>query len=400
MFHFLFFDQIYWRCMMKEYISFQTEKKLKISLSLHFFKKDIVFTISLFLALTSCLIHAPKLQYIDFKVLVSLFNLMLAVKAFEEEKLLDKIALVILNRCQNSKMVSTILILLCFFSSMFITNDVALITFVPLTLIIAHKTGLNMIETIILQTIAANLGSSLTPMGNPQNLFIFSHYGITSRQFFSTIVFLAVLGLISILLMIQRMKNKPLNIDLPVIAVANRKKAIIWGIIFCIIVSSIFGFINYKLAFIIVLGTVFLLDKQLLKKIDYLLLITFICFFIFVGNISSIETVRTFTSECLKNPTSLFFSSVFLSQFISNVPATILLAKFSLTWKPLLLGVNIGGLGTIIASLASVISYKLFLKKYPEKSKAYLVKFSLYNFSFLVLLSGIQYLILLVFHLL
>jgi Na+/H+ antiporter NhaD/arsenite permease-like protein len=140
------------------------------------------------------------------------------------------------------------------------------------------------------------------------------------------------------------------------------------------------------LALMIALVTVCIFDIQLLKKVDYLLLLTFICFFIFVGNLSHLEFVNTFARDSLTNPASVFFSSIFLSQIISNVPAAILLSKFSLTWQPLLLGVNIGGLGTIIASLASVISYKLFIKKYPKESKRYLIKFSLYNFSFLAFL--------------
>ncbi|MDQ0199174.1 Na+/H+ antiporter NhaD/arsenite permease-like protein [Neobacillus ginsengisoli] len=121
---------------------------------------------------------------------------MLAIKALEELKLLDKLAITILNKCNSSKSVSTILILLCFFSSMLVTNDATLITFVPLTLIISKITETSMLDTIILQTIAANVGSSLTPIGNPQNLFIYTYYGIKPMHFFSTVIFLAVLGII------------------------------------------------------------------------------------------------------------------------------------------------------------------------------------------------------------
>lgn len=149
-----------------------------------FLKKDIVFTISLTLAIVSCFYQQPKLEYVNFKVIISLFNLLIAIKAFEELKVLDKFAIVILNRCKTSKFVSAILISFCFFSSMFVTNDVALLTFVPLAIVISKKTKMNMTKTIILQTIAANLGSSLTPMGNPQNLFIYSYYGLKPVPFF------------------------------------------------------------------------------------------------------------------------------------------------------------------------------------------------------------------------
>jgi Na+/H+ antiporter NhaD/arsenite permease-like protein len=371
-----------------------TRKERKIDLNLGFLKKDLVFTISLVLAAMSCFIHAPKLQYIDFKVLISLFNLMIAVKAFEKIKLLDKFAIEIINKCHNSKMISVILIFICFVSSMFVTNDVALITFVPLTIIISKKTEINMIETIILQTIAANIGSSLTPMGNPQNLFIYSYYGINLSQFLTTVFLLAVFGISSLFIFINRLKSKSLKVELPIIHIVDRKKVIIWGIVFFIIVASILGEISYPVALIITLVTVCILDRKLLIEIDYLLLITFICFFILVGNLSSIDLIRSFAIENLKNSTSVFFSSILLSQFISNVPASIFLSQFTSDWQPLLVGVNIGGLGTIIASLASVISYKLYIQKNPNQSKIYLLKFSIYNFSILAFLTFIQYFVL------
>ncbi|MDR7001165.1 SLC13 family permease [Neobacillus niacini] len=382
---------------MKEYTFVQSEKKLHLKIGI--LKKDIVFTISLALAIMSCFIHTPKLEYINFKVVFSLFNLMLAVKALEDLKLLDKLAIAILNKCNNSKRVSIILILLCFFSSMLVTNDVALITFIPLTLIISKITEANMLDTIILQTIAANIGSSLTPMGNPQNLFIFSYYGLKPMQFFTTVLLLAVLGMILLYILNHRLKSKELEMELPFTPMANRKKTAVWGIVFCIITVSILGVISYKLAFLITLITVCVLDIKLLRKIDYLLLITFICFFIFIGNISDLVVVHTFANENLKSPTSIYFSSIFLSQLISNVPAAIFLSKFSMDWQPLLLGVNLGGLGTIIASLASVISYKLFIKNDPWKSKMYLIRFSIYNFSFLAFLTLVCYLISKIFNL-
>jgi Na+/H+ antiporter NhaD/arsenite permease-like protein len=375
--------------LMKEYIYVENEKKMKLKCG--FFKKDIVFTISLLLAILSCLFHAPKLEYINFKVLVSLFNLMLVVKALEELKLLDKFAIAILSKCHNSKSVSAILILLCFFSSMLVTNDVALITFVPLTLIISKIIQTSMLDTVILETIAANIGSSLTPMGNPQNLFIFTNYGIRPIQFFTTILLLVVLGIILLFFLNQRLNSKKLEMELPYIPINNKKKATVWGILFGIISVSILGVLSYKLAFIIVLGTACILDIKLLKKIDYLLLITFICFFIFIGNISELKVVQTFANENLKSPTSIFFSSIILSQLISNVPAAIFLSKFSVNWQPLLVGVNLGGLGTIVASLASVISFKLFIKRDPQKSKMYLIRFSFYNFSILALLTLVYY---------
>lgn len=377
---------------MKESVVIQQKKR--IHLKLGFLKKDLVFTISLFLAASSCFIHPPKLEYINFQVLVSLFNLMLAIKALEELKILDKFAITILNKTKNSKRVSAILTLLCFFSSMFVTNDVALLTFVPLTLVISKMTKINMMETIILQTIAANIGSSLTPMGNPQNLFIYSYYGLTALPFFLTILMMTVIGVVTLYFLIKRLHSQEVKVDLNTGSAVDRKKTIVWGVVLAIIIASIFGVINYPLAFIITLGASVILNANLLLKIDYLLLFTFVCFFIFIGNISNTITVQSFASANLKNSSSVYFSSIILSQFISNVPASILLAQFTTDWKPLLQGVNVGGLGTLIASLASVISYKLYIQENPQESKKYLIKFSIYNFSFLAFLALAQYLVL------
>ena len=377
---------------MRESVFVQNKKKINVNLS--FIIKDRVFTISLLLAIASCFIHPPKLEYLNIHVLVSLFNLMLAIKALDELRLLDKIAISILNRCNNSKSVSAILIFLCFFSSMFVTNDVALLTFVPLTLVISRKTGIPMIETIILQTIAANIGSSLTPMGNPQNLFIYSFYGLKPMAFFITVFLVAVLGISSLYFSIYMLHKRELKLELASIRIKDRNRAAIWGIVLAIIVASIFGLISYQIAFIITLMTVLLFNIKLLIKIDYMLLLTFICFFIFIGNIADTNVVQTLASESLKDSSSVFFSSILVSQFISNVPASILLAEFTTDWKSLLLGVNIGGLGTMIASMASVISYKLFIMANPNEGKKYLLTFSIYNFSYLAFFTFIQYFIL------
>lgn len=358
------------------------------------FKKDIVFTISLILAVTSCFMYAPKLQYIDFKVLASLFNLMIVVKAFEELRLLDMFAISILNKCQNSRRVSLVLIMLCFFCSMLITNDVALLTFVPLTLIIGKKSNTPMAETVIFQTLAANIGSSLTPMGNPQNLFIFSHYGLTASQFFTTVILFAASGGIWLYLLNRRVKSINLDVTLKPVKIEDKLKTILWISLFFIITASILGVIHYRIALLLTLLTALLLDKRLLVKIDYLLLATFICFFIFIGNVSNIAAVSTYMSEHLKGTYSLYFGSILLSQFISNVPSAILLSKFTTAWKPLLLGVNIGGMGTIIASLASVISYKLFVRDNPNESKNYMIKFSIYNILGLIVFTLINLIIL------
>lgn len=368
-------------------------KSQRVNSILAIFKNDIVFSLSLVLALVSCFIATPKASYIDFKVLICLFNLMLVIKAFEDLNLLDKVAVFILNKCTNSRSVSLILILLSFFMSMLVTNDIALITLVPLALIISRKSNINMLTTVIFQTLAANIGGSLTPMGNPQNLFIFSHYKLTAMEFFPPLIPFTVLGLIWLIALNYRNNNTTLKINLKRIKISSNIKALIWMFLFIFIIFSVFNIINYKYAIIVTVIITIILNKKLLYKIDYLLLITFVCFFIFIGNISSLPLINNYMKSSLSTGTSTYFSSVFLSQFISNVPCAIFLSKFTTQWKELLIGVNIGGLGTIIASLASVISYKLFIKEKPAEGKRYLLQFTIYNFLSLGVFTILNYLL-------
>lgn len=357
-------------------------------------KNDIVFTVAIILAIASCLISPPRVSYINFEVLACLFNLMIVVKAFEELHVLDKFAVSILNRCTDSRMVSLVLILLSFFASMLVTNDIALITLVPLALIISRKSSINMLATVILQTLAANIGSSLTPMGNPQNLFVFSYYKLTASQFFAPVALFAGSGMIWLYILNHRRKNVKLDITLDTVKIGDRYKTAIWAVLFAVIILSVFGIVNYLIVLVLTAAAALLINRQLLLKVDYPLLITFVCFFLFIGNISSIPAVSSYMKSSLNSTDSTYFGSILLSQFISNVPCSVFLSKFTTYWRELLLGVNIGGMGTIIASLASVISYKLFIKENPESSKKYLIKFSLYNFASLGVFTLINYLVL------
>lgn len=364
----------------------------KISQSAYaIFKSDPVFSISFALALLSCTFSRPRLDYINFEVLACLFNLMIVVKAFEELRLLDKFAVGIINRCTDSRKISLVMIILSFFSSMVVTNDISLMTLVPLTIVISRKSGMEVLATVILQTLAANIGSSLTPIGNPQNLYIFSYYELTASQFFPPVMLFAFLGLVWLYFLNLNNRKVDLNITLDRIEIKDSKKVIIWSALFIIIMLSVFGVLDYRFALILTIAVTFLIDKELFKKVDYLLLTTFTCFFVFIGNISSIPAITSFMKSYLNSAGHTYFSSIILSQVISNVPCAIFLSKFTGYWKELLLGVNIGGMGTIIASLASVISYKLFSKAKPESGGKYLVKFSVYNFISLAAFTLLNY---------
>jgi Na+/H+ antiporter NhaD/arsenite permease-like protein len=366
--------------------------KKNITQSLKILKNEVVFTIALSLAIITSFFSTPKVEYIDFKVLVSLFNLMVIVSAFKHIKVLDKIAISLLTKFDNSKTISLILIYITFFSSMLITNDVALITFVPLALIISKRANLNPTKLVIFQTIAANIGSGFTPMGNPQNLFIFSYYHLHAFEFFKIMLPFMILGVIWLFILNGTQKNKALKFELEDIIIEKKFQVWVFSILFLLIILSVFNIINYSLAFVITLISVIILNKNLLLKVDYILLLTFVCFFIFVGNLSSLSLIKIIATNFLQNKTITYFASIILSQLVSNVPCSILLANFTPNWRELLLGVNIGGLGTLVASLASVISYKLYIKNRTSSAQSrYLSLFALYNIISLLVFTFIIY---------
>ena len=319
---------------------------------------------------------------------------MIVVAAFNELKILDSIAIKLLKKCNSYTSISIALVFITFISSMIVTNDVALITFVPLSIVIAKKANINVLKIVIFQTLAANLGSSLTPMGNPQNLFIYSFYNLSPIDFFNITLPIIVLSIVFLLAIIFRDKKLTLNLELDEVKIDNKRDTFLFSILFLIILLSVFHLIDYRITLIITIFMVFILNKKLFTKVDYSLLITFIGFFIFVGNISTMDSVRSFMEGILNSGKSTFISSVVASQVISNVPTTMLLSGFTDYFKELLLGVNIGGMGTLIASLASVISYKIYTSEFSNGDN-YLKTFTLYNVIGLIIFVPITYMIVL-----
>lgn len=343
-------------------------------------KKEKVFTISAGLAVLSCAFARPSIAYIDFKVLFSLFNLMAVVAAMKKLKVMDYMAVRILNHCTDMRQVSQVLICLCFFSSMLLTNDVALITFVPLSVIISRKANFPMAETVVLQTLAANIGSSLTPMGNPQNLYLFSRYSFTTADFFMITLPFVAAGFIFIWLLNKRLPSEKVHMELSKVELGKHSDIIIFFVLFIVVVLSIFDLISYMAIFAAALCIILLRNKAILKDIDFFLLGTFIFFFIFIGNLSTNPQVNALLKGLFSSPGSTYIASIGLSQIISNVPAAILVSGFAEHYRQVLLGVNIGGMGTLIASLASVISYKIYNHEFgSESSGQYFIIFTKYN---------------------
>ena len=350
-------------------------------------KKEIVLVIASCLALLSSFFTGLHTSHIDFNVLMLLFNLMIVVAAFKKLNVLDKISTLILSRCQNTKQLTLGLMLLTFFMAMIITNDVALITFVPLALILVKSTHLDAIKLIVLLTLAANLGSSLTPIGNPQNLYLYSYYHLSPSEFLKITFPLGLMSFALLLVSVLRDKKEPLQAELSCTNIEQPTKVLAYSFLLGIILMSVFHLIKVEWTFILTLLFVLISDRSLFKKVDYALLITFIAFFVFIGNISSIPALTHWMQAMLQTEPKTYLAGILSSQIISNVPAAILLSTFTPYAKLLLIGVNIGGLGTLIASLASVISYKLFAQTYPNQTAKYLKVFTLYNVSLLFILT-------------
>ena len=361
-----------------------------------FTKAQPVLVIAFLLAVATMFIVPPDKDYIGYcnrTVLIELFALMAAVAGLRSIGIFDKATRLILQKAGNVRRLGTVMILICFFSAMLVTNDVALITFVPLTLLIYKniKDERSLILTVVLESAAANLGSMMTPVGNPQNLFLYDKYGLTAMTFLKTMLPVGALGLAAVLgitLLLPKEKCKapePTKEKIPLLRTA------VYTGLFLLCIAAVFRLVPDWVCLIAAVLAAVICDVKLLLRIDYVLLGTFICFFVFVGNIARIEVVSSFFSNILVGRELIV--SALLSQFISNVPAAVMLAEFTDKGTDPLLGVDIGGFGTIIASMASLIAFQLYRTSEGAASKRYMMVFTAVNAVLLVLLLGFQLII-------
>mgnify|MGYP000350559318 CR=1 FL=1 len=359
-----------------------------------FIKKEAVLTISGIAAIiTMFFVHPSReyLSYIDFRVLALLFCLMAAVAGFNEGGVFLKLSYILLKKVHSLRSLCLVLVMLCFLTSMWITNDVALITFVPFAIMILNISGQSKhtIKVVVLQTVAANLGSMLTPVGNPQNLSLYTYYNLSISEFIMITLPFTIFSLFLLVIAVMIGKNESLDYDISNGSDSNKStnkpiKVLMYALLFLLCLACVMRLIDYRITFLIVLACILIFDRKIITKVDYTLLLTFVFFFIFVGNIGSIPVVKDFFNELLAGKE--FAISIAASQIISNVPAAVLLSAFTDNYKALILGVNIGGLGTLVASLASLISYKLYVKTENARSGKYLGIFTLYNLIFLAVL--------------
>ena len=362
-----------------------------------FIKKNAVLCIAVLAALITSFIVPPDAEYLgyfDFKTLTCLFCTLAVVGAFKNIRFFYVLAEEIVKIFKNSRTCVIALVYITFIGSMLIANDMALLTFLPLGYFVLDASDKKkyMAFTFIMQNIAANLGGMLTPFGNPQNLYLYTKFNIPTGEFTLTMLppFLISIALITLCCFLF-VKNEPVELKsesqpLPV------WRTIVYGLLFALSIVIVFRVIPFEIGLIVIPLALLFLDKKALAEVDYGLLFTFVAFFIFAGNMSRVESVKTLLSRLMESNPLLV--SALSCQVISNVPSAILLSQFTSNYTPLLLGVNIGGCGTLISSLASLITFREYASRDGAGVKKYLLLFTLFNFAFLLILFGACWLLL------
>ena len=357
-----------------------------------FLRSQTVLVVSAVLALVSCFLVPPSrayVSYVDWRVLGLLFSLMAVVAGLRTASTFRVLTEFLLRKVSSMRVIALLLVLLCFGFSMFLTNDVTLITLVPFTLLVFRQmTGIEkaLVHTLVLETLAANLGSMLTPIGNPQNLYLYSQYDLSLGVFFRTMAPYTALSLV--LLVVLTLVLVPGGAaslsEGSTFHSFHRKTFFVYAALFLLCLLSVARVLDWRVLLVAVLAVVVLENYRLLRMVDYSLLLTFVFFFVFIGNVGSLADVREFLENAVGGRE--VETGILASQVISNVPAALLLSKFTTDGTGLLVGVNLGGLGTLIASMASLITYRLYAATDRAMKGRYFGEFKLWNVVFLAAL--------------
>ena len=368
---------------------------------INYIKNNAILFISGLLAVISCFIIKPDKQYLDYinvRVLAILFSLMLIVAALGHIGTFDLLTNKLLSKVRTYRGVSLIMTLTAFFMSMFLTNDVSLVTLVPFAIMVLSPFGENrkLMFTLIIMTVAANLGSMLTPIGNPQNLYLYDNYNIPLPEFLLMMLPYSALALILAVVLtfvlvkgsagLPETEKHAVN-KVPVI------RLVIYFALFILNILTVIGIVHYMISLAVTIAAMLIMDRRSFAKADYNLLLTFVFFFILIGNIGRIDSITGALSGLVSGyPVP---AAILSSQIISNVPAAMLLSAFTDDGKSLVIGTNLGGLGTIIASMASLITYRFYSSFSKEnkdknggKQEHYLLSFTVINIVMLVILFG------------
>ena len=386
---------------------------------IEFLKKEAVLTAALLLAIISSFVVKPDkeyIEYVDLRTLAILFSLMCVMAGLQGLGVFKRIAGGLLNSVKSERKIVLILVMLCFFFSMLITNDVALITFVPFTFTTLEMLGSDkykklVIPVVVLQTIAANLGSMLTPLGNPQNLYL---YGKMETDFGSFVMIMLPYTVASLVLVVvsafiftrgkatqaetetgtetraetsTRDGSNRMTLTEMFQKTNNRYHMllVLYLLLFIVALMTVVRVLPYEIMFFITLILVLIADRKTILKVDWSLLLTFVGFFVFIGNMGRVPAFSEALSKVITGRET--WTAIVSSQVISNVPAALLLSGFTSDLKALVIGTNLGGLGTLIASMASLISYKLAAARKDINMGRYLGFFTVMNVVFLCVLA-------------
>ena len=396
-------------------------KKNVLASLISFAKEEAILCAAFLLAILSAFFVPPSMQYaeyLDWRTLALLFCLMLVVAGLQHMGTFHALGHALLSGVKTSRGLALLLVFLCFFASMLITNDVALITFVPFAILLLNMAGQSrlLIPVVVLQTIAANLGSMFTPIGNPQNLYLYSRFSLEIGDFLMTMLPLTLLSAVLLLGAVFLLPKESLSVSrtdsihsnsISVISISDNTSScnapadhttsshtqpsslslpylLFYLALFCVCIGCVLHLIPYPVMLCIIILAILPVNRKLFGKVDYKLLLTFVCFFVFIGNLQQIPAVSSILNTFIQGRELLL--GILFSQCISNVPAAILLSGFTSQIRPLLFGVNIGGLGTLIASLASVISYRFYAGEPGAQKGRYMLVFTGYNVVFLLIL--------------
>ena len=367
-------------------------------------KNNAILYISGLLAFISCFFVKPDMKYADYinvRVLAILFSLMLIVGALGHIGTFDILTNKLLSRVRTYRGISLLMSLLAFFLSMFLTNDVSLVTLVPFAIMVLAPFGENrkLMYTLIIMTVAANLGSMLTPIGNPQNLYLYDTYKVPLTRFLFLMLPYSLMSLVLIIaltfILIKGSSELPVN-GRRETGKLSAVKLVIYFVLFVLNILTVIGIVHFLISLIVTVAAMIIMDRKAFIKADYNLLLTFVFFFVLIGNIGRIDTITNALSGLVSgHPVP---AAVLSSQIISNVPAAMLLSAFTADGESLIIGTNLGGLGTLIASMASLITYRFhsaYSKSLEDKSKQgnYLLNFTVINIVMLAVLFAL-YLIL------
>lgn len=357
---------------------------------LGFAKKEVVLSIAIILTIVTCFfvpIDKEYLGYFEWKTLSSLFCMLAVVAGLKHTNVFELISKKLIGLFRTRRAVIYALVYGTFFFDMIVANDMSLITFLPLTYLVLHSTNNDkyLAFTFIMQTIAANMGGMITPYGNPQNLYLYSFYNIDTLEFFGVLLVQSItVALLLFLGCLIFVKNEELTLKNNEKFEIDKKRLAVYIVLFVFVILSIFRIVPHQITLALVIVAVLATDIKRFKEVDYALLATFCVFFIFSGNIARIEIIKEFIASIVAE--NVLIAGIVSCQFISNVPTAIFLSKFTENYRDLLVSVNVGSLGIIISSLASLITLKEYLKHQPKGFKKYMLMFTLINTTFLAVL--------------